>query len=36
VFPAIASHRLVAEEVATSRGSRELALDLLRSQAVPE
>ena len=36
VFPAIASHRLVAEEVASSRGSRELALDLLRSQAVPE
>lgn len=36
VFPAIASHRLVAEDVATSRNSRELALELLRSQAVPE
>ncbi len=36
VFPAIAGHRLVAEEIATARSSRELALDLLRSQAVPE
>ena len=36
VFPAIAAHRLVAEEIATARSSRELALDLLRSQAVPE